>query len=266
LLLIQILNLLECLVYDWSDANEGERYVAFAKAMRSAFRDRFAVYGDSYHVSVPVEELQSKEYAERVAGDEGSSSPHQHDIEAGSTTHFTIVDREGNIACHTQTLGAAWGSGVVIPGTGVLLNNHTNWMDPRPDFGNSIGPNRRPMAGYAPSLFFEKGKPRLAIGSPGSYRIPTAIAQVFLNSHHRGMPLQDAVEAPRIHFDAGPLQMEDDFSGDMAVALSEDGFEISTHPPHEHYFGGVNAVEIHEDGSLSTGADPRRGCLGDVAG
>jgi gamma-glutamyltranspeptidase/glutathione hydrolase len=266
LLLIQILNLLECLIPEWGDANEEGRCVAFAKAMRSAFRDRFAVYGDSYHVQVPVKKLQNKEYAEKMARDDRIPSPHQHDREAGSTTHFTIVDREGNIVCHTQTLGAPWGSGVVIPGTGILLNNHTNWMDPRPGFGNSIGPHRRPMAGYAPSLFLENGKPRLAIGSPGSYRIPTAIVQVVLNSSHRLMSLQSAVEAPRIHFDAGPLQMEGDFPEGMAAALSEAGFEISVHPPHEHYFGGVNAVEIHEDGSLSTGADPRRGCIGEVAG
>jgi gamma-glutamyltranspeptidase/glutathione hydrolase len=213
-----------------------------------------------------VEKLMSKDYAAENARKKNFLSPHEHDRNPGSTTHFTVVDREGNIVCLTQTLGMAWGSGVMVPGTGIILNNHTNWMDPRPGRGNSIGPLKRPMAGYAPAIFFRNGRPWLAIGSPGSYRIPTAVAQVVLNRFHRDMPLQESVEASRIHFDAGPLEVEGNPPEGLSDVLRDGQFGLSRRPYPNHFFGGVNAVEMGEEGELFTGADPRRSCASEIAG
>ncbi len=259
LLMIQILNLMECLVPDMKASSETERVLALAKAMRAAFRDRFSVYGDPLHFDAPVEKLQSKAYAEEIARNGPMARPHGHDREPGSTTHFTIVDGKGNAVCHTQTLGMAWGSGIIVPGTGILLNNHTNWMDPRPGRGNSIGPGRRPMAGYSPAVILENGSPRLAIGSPGSYRIPTAVAQVIMNRFDLGMPLQAAVNAPRVHCDAGPLEAEGDTGPAWEETLRRADFEVVRRPFHDPYYGGVHVVEISPDGSLAAAADPRRG-------
>ena len=258
LLLIQILNFLEVLLPEWDAADEPARGLALARAMRAAFRDRFSVYGDPYHYDMPIARLLSKEYAAAAIVEERSSSVHVHDAEPGSTTHFTVVDPRGNVVCQTQTLGMGWGSGVVPPGTGVILNNHTNWMDPRPGHGNSLGAGKRPMAGYAPSLVFEGEKLRLGVGSPGSYRIPTAVAQVILNLFYRNMTLQEAVEAPRMHLDTGPLHTEDAVDEAVLESARQSGFEVSTYSYPHHFFGGVHAVEVGDGGRLSAFGDPRR--------
>ena len=258
LILIQILNFLEVLLPEWDSADEPTRELALARAMRAAFRDRFSVYGDPYHYDMPMQRLLSKEYAASVIDEERDSGVHLHDAEPGSTTHFTVVDAEGNMVCHTQTLGMNWGSGVVPQGTGIILNNHTNWMDPRPGQGNSLGAGRRPMAGYAPTIVFEGEKLRLGLGSPGSYRIPTAVAQVILNLIYRKITLQKAVEAPRIHLDIGPLHAEDAVDGAILESVSKSGFEVSPYSYPHHFFGGVHAVEVGESGRLTAFGDPRR--------
>ena len=258
LLLIQILNFLEVLLPGWDAADECARALALARAMRAAFRDRFSLYGDPHHFEVPVERLSSKEYAAAALAEERASGGHVHDPRPGSTTHFTIVDAQGNVVCQTQTLGMAWGSGVAPPGTGVLLNNHTNWMDPRPGHANSLGAGRRPMAGYAPALVFEGRRWRLAIGSPGSYRIPTAVAQVFLNLFYRKMSLEDAVEAPRLHLDTGLLHAEDAVEDAVLECARENGFEVATRAYPHHFFGGVHAVQADGGGRLLACGDSRR--------
>ena len=258
LLLIQILNFLEVLLPEWDAADESARGLALARAMRAAFRDRFSVYGDPYHFDMPVERLLSKEYAAAAIDEERASGVFLHDMEPGSTTHFTIVDAQGNVVSHTQTLGMNWGSGVSPQGTGILLNNHTNWMDPRPGRGNSLGVGRRPVAGYAPTLVFEEEKLRLGVGSPGSYRIPTAVAQVILNLFYRNMTLQEAVEAPRMHLDIGPLHAEDAVDGAILDSARQSGFEVSRYAYPHHFFGGVHAVEVSDGGCLTAFGDPRR--------
>ena len=265
LILIQILNFLEVLLPEWDAAAEPARALALARAMRAAFRDRFSVYGDPFHYDMPTERLLSKEYAAAVMDEERASGVHVHDVEPGSTTHFTVVDVKGNVVCQTQTLGLGWGSGVVPPGTGVVLNNHTNWMDPRPGQGNSLGAGKRPVAGYAPTLVFEGENLRLGVGSPGSYRIPTAVAQVILNLFYRSMTLQEAVEAPRMHLDVGSLHTEDAVDGAILGSARQNGFEVSPRSYPHHFFGGVHAVAVGDDGRLTAYGDSRRaGCAGTI--
>ncbi len=258
LILIQILHFLEVLLPKWDAANEAARGLALARAMRAAFRDRFSVYGDPHHFDMPVERLLSKGYAVAAIEKERASDVHLHNTEPGSTTHFTIMDAKGNMVCHTQTLGMNWGSGVVPQGTGILLNNHTNWMDPRPGRGNSLGAGKRPMAGYAPTLVFVEEKLRLGLGSPGSYRIPTAVAQVILDIFYRNKTLQEAVEAPRIHLDIGPLHVENGLDEAVLKYARLHGFEVSPYTYPHHFFGGVHAVEIIDDGRIIAFGDPRR--------
>ena len=258
LLLIQILNFLEVLLPEWDAADDPARGLALARAMRAAFRDRFSVYGDPCYYDMPVQRLLSKEYAAAAIDEERASGAHIHDAQPGSTTHFTVVDAKGNVVCLTQTLGMNWGSGVAPQGTGILLNNHTNWMDPRPGRGNSLGAGKRPMAGYTPTLVFEGEELRLGLGSPGSYRIPTAVAQVILNLFYRNMTLQEAVEAPRMHLDVGPLHAEDAVDGAVLDAARRSGFEVPPYTFPHHFFGGVHAVEVSDDGHLTAFGDPRR--------
>ena len=114
------------------------------------------------------------------------------------------------------------------------------------------------MAGYTPTLIFEGEKLRLGLGSPGSYRIPTAVAQVILNLFYRNMTLQEAVEAPRMHLDIGPLHAEDAISGAVLDAVRQSGFEVSHYAYPHHFFGGVHAVAMSDDGYLTAFGDPRR--------
>ena len=259
LLLIQILNLFELLTRKSKNINELEISLKLVKAMELAFKDRFLLYGDPEFLKSNLDHLLTKNYAGNLIESQKELDVHQHDYETGSTTHFTIIDKLGNAVCQTQTLGAAWGSGVIVPETGILLNNHTNWMDPRPNKPNCISPGKRPVAGFAPTFIFKKNKLQTAIGSPGSYRIPTAIAQVILNQHHLKMNLSDAIRKNRIHCDVGPLYIEGKGRKVLEKKFQDLKFEISHKEYPSHFFGGIHAIEKLENEKLEACGDIRRG-------
>ncbi|MED5578596.1 MAG: gamma-glutamyltransferase [Nitrospinota bacterium] len=258
LLLIQILNLFELQTKKIKNISELEISKMLAKAMKLAFKDRFLLYGDPKFLETDFDNLLTKSYAAKLINSQKEPDVHIHDSEIGSTTHFTIIDKYGNAVCQTQTLGAAWGSGVIVPGTGILLNNHTNWMDPRPNKPNNILPGKRPVAGFAPTLIFKENKLQTAIGSPGSYRIPTAIAQVILNQHHLKMNLADAINKNRMHCDIGPLYLEGEQNRKLEKELQDLKFNLSRKQYPSHFFGGIHAIEKLGNGKLEACGDLRR--------
>ena len=258
LLLIQILNLFEIQRKKIKNLTELEFSLNLVKAMQIAFKDRFSLYGDPKFSEKDFDYLSTKEYARKLIDSIKKLDVHNHEHEMGSTTHFTIIDKQGNAVCQTQTLGAAWGSGIIVPETGILLNNHTNWMDPRPNKPNSILPGKRPIAGFAPTLIFKKNKLQTAIGSPGSYRIPTAIAQVILNQQHLKLNLSDAIKRRRIHCDIGPLYIEGEENDKLEEALKKLQFKITRKEYPSHFFGGIHAIEKLENGELFACGDSRR--------
>ena len=168
------------------------------------------------------------------------------------TTHISVSDGAGNVASMTCSNGE--GSGYFIPGTGIMLNNMMGEDDLHPDGFHSAPPGERVSSMMSPSLLLEDNKVVMVIGSGGSKRIRTAITQVLSLVIDFGMDLQNAINAPRIHWDEKMFQVEPGFGEDALNTLKELG-KIKISPMKNVYFGGVHAVIPEKDG----GADPRRG-------
>jgi gamma-glutamyltranspeptidase/glutathione hydrolase len=169
---------------------------------------------------------------------------------AGGTTHISVVDGDGNAASLSCSLGS--GSGIVVPGTGIHLNN----MLGETHLLGDERPGERLMSLMAPSVLLQDGRPRLVIGSAGSTRLHGAILQVVANVAARGLGVGAAVDAPRIHVEEGVAHCEDPAAADELEAA---GYAIVRWPERNLFFGGVSAVEIRADGSLAAAGDPRRG-------
>ena len=168
-------------------------------------------------------------------------------VDVGGTTHISVVDGDGNVASFSSSLGS--GSGVVVPGTGIHLNNMLGEADLA--VGSTL-PGERLTSMMAPSLLLAAGRPRLVIGSAGSNRLRGAILQVVHNVVARGMDVRAAVDAPRVHDEAGETHAEP--GADAAPAQ-----DVVRWRERNLFFGGVSAVEVLRDGSLVAAGDPRRG-------
>ncbi len=184
------------------------------------------------------------------------------------TTHFVVVDAQGNIVCATQSLSLHFGAGVVPPGTGVVLNNSmSNFSFSEPTSPNYVAPGRRPHSTIAPTIVFRTGKPVFAIGIPGSARIPTAMLQVLLDRLVLNRPLADAIGDTRVHYESAfkkdegvTFEAEQSFPAGDAAALRGLGWKVILPEAagRGRHFGGINAIEFNPDGTLTGYADPRR--------
>jgi gamma-glutamyltranspeptidase / glutathione hydrolase len=170
------------------------------------------------------------------------------------TTHISVLDAEGNAASLSASLGS--GSGVVVPGTGLHLNNMLGELD----LMGASQPGERLTSMMAPSLVLSEGRPRLVLGSAGSARLRGAILQVVGNVVS-GLPVREAVDAPRVHAEGGVVHAEDAAAAD---ALESAGRAVVRWKDRNLYFGGVSAVEVAADGTLAAAGDPRRGGAGVV--
>jgi len=169
---------------------------------------------------------------------------------AGGTTHISVVDGNGDAASLSCSLGSS--GGIVIPGTGIQLNN----MLGEPQLVGETRPGERLTSLMTPALLLRDGIPRLVVGSAGSSRLHGAILQVVANVTARGLGVEEAVEAPRIHFENGVAHCEDAGAADELEAA---GYPVVRWRAQNLFFGGVSAVEIRDDGSLAGAGDPRRG-------
>ncbi|MFL5960427.1 MAG: gamma-glutamyltransferase [Gaiellaceae bacterium] len=193
--------------------------------------------GESDPTPVAVARAMEAQAARREAG-------------VGGTTHISAVDGNGDAASLSSSLGS--GSGVVVPGTGIHLNN----MLGETHLAGEQRPGARLMSLMAPSVLLQAGRPRLVVGSAGSTRLHGAILQVVANVAARGLELGEAVEAPRIHVESGIVHCEDPAAADELEAA---GYTVVRWRERNLFFGGVSAVAIKEDGSLAAAGDPRRG-------
>ncbi len=216
--LIQMLNMLETKPPFESDGDSAPRLHFIAEIMRRAFADRAEHLGDPDFVDVPVDGLLSDEYAAALVAeiDTGVASK-SSDVREGDpyayegpdTTHYSVIDKNGNMVANTYTLNLSYGSGIVVPGTGVLLNNEMDDFSAAPGapnfYGliggekNAIAANKRPLSSMTPALIFKDGEPFMSVGAPGGARIITAVFNVVVNVIDRGMNIADAADAPRIH-------------------------------------------------------------------
>lgn len=223
---LEILNVLERFPAAQTGCDTARGLHLRAEAIHRAFSDRFAHLGDPAYVKAPWERLASKAYAHDVAGalrrrpssGDGATrrrraAPSRRSARrrAGTeecTTHISVVDRQRNMVTLTHTAVSIFGSRVVVPGTGILLNNGMIWFDPEPGKANSVGPGKRALVNMVPVLAFRRDKPYLTLGAPGGRRIISAIPQVIANLIDGGMSLQAAIEAPRLHKESDDLLVD----------------------------------------------------------
>ena len=176
----------------------------------------------------------------------------------GSTTHISVLDSEGNCASVTCSNGS--GSGVLVPGTGVILNNMLGEEDLNPAGFHLIAPGRRVPSMMAPTVVLRGGEIVLALGSAGSNRIRSAILQTVVRAVEQGFPVDAAVEAPRLHFEQGVVQAEPGIDEAALERIERRGLPVLRRPAVNLFFGGVQAVARNpRTGELSGGGDPRRG-------
>lgn len=187
---------------------------------------------------------------------------------AAATTHYAVVDGQGNIVCATQSLSLHFGAGVVAPGTGVVLNDSmSNFAYTRPEGINYVAPGKRPRSTISPSIVFRDGKPLFAIGIPGSSRIPTALLQALLDRLAFDRPIAEAVGDTRFHFERSwrqnneeSFETEDSLPEADLAALKRLGWQVekSEKAGTGKHFGGINVIELNADGTVTGYADPRR--------
>lgn len=184
---------------------------------------------------------------------------------AASTTQISVVDEDGLLVSLTTTAGE--GTGFVVPGTGVILNNMMGEADLHPEGWFRLPPGQRIPSMMAPSLVLDPaGRPALVLGSGGANRIRSAIVQVLVNVLAGGMSLEAAVRASRVHFEAGVLQIEGGNNPTIAPALAAAGYAVNAWAQQHMYFGGVHAVAVLPGGQYVAVGDPRRGGSGLAVG
>jgi gamma-glutamyltranspeptidase / glutathione hydrolase len=180
---------------------------------------------------------------------------------APSTTHISVVDAAGNAASLSASTGC--GSGVIVPGTGVHMNNMLGETDLNVgDRRRSAG--KRMTSMMAPSIVLAGGRPRLVVGSAGSIRLRAAILQIVTNVVAHGLPVQAAIAEPRIHLEGEHLNLEGGIHPEVADALEERGYDVVRWNDLNLYFGGASAVAVDAEGKLEAAGDPRRGGAGVV--
>jgi gamma-glutamyltranspeptidase / glutathione hydrolase len=176
----------------------------------------------------------------------------------GSTTHISVLDGAGMCAAVTCSNGS--GSGVLVPGTGVILNNMLGEEDLNPLGFHSIAPGRRVPSMMAPTVVLRDGEIELGIGSAGSNRIRSAILQTVVRAVEQGLAVDAAIAAPRLHFEAGVVQAEPGIDAAALARIEAGGLAVARRPQINLFFGGVQAVARDPlSGALSGGGDPRRG-------
>jgi gamma-glutamyltranspeptidase/glutathione hydrolase len=177
----------------------------------------------------------------------------------GHTTSFSIADKAGNMVCVTQSLGSVFGSGVVVPGTGVCLNNFLYWADVTPDSPNRVKHGDLMPVCVAPSIVTQDDKPVMALGTPGSYGILQTQAQAIVQYVDFGLPLQQAIEAPRARLtDGRAVLLESRVESKVHEELRARGHALSSGPDWTMRVGGMQGVAVDDAGTFTGGCDPRR--------
>lgn len=274
--LIEMLNILQGYNLGGMGFGSAARNHLIVEAMKRAFADRSQFMGDPAFVKVPVEQLIDPKYADELRGkidpDRDTPSSEIHPgagmiHEGNHTTHYTVVDREGNAVATTYTLNTGYGSGVLVKGAGFLLNNE---MD---DFASKVGvpnvfgliqgeantilPGKRPLSSMTPTIVLKGGKLFMALGSPGGPTIINTVLQTIINVVDHGMNVQEGVSAPRFHHQWLPdvITVEPrGFPADVRRALESMGHKVKI----TGRMGSCHAIMIDpKTGHRLGGVDPR---------
>ncbi|MBO9490577.1 gamma-glutamyltransferase [Endozoicomonas sp. G2_1] len=271
---VQMLNILENFDLEKMGQNSAAAYHLITEAMKLAYADRSKYLGDPDFVDIPTDILTSKAYAKDLAKSisltnataaseiaPGNLAPYESD----ETTHYSVMDKDGNAVANTYTLMFSFGSGVVIEGTGIIMNNNLGNFTLSPDipdaFGlmgsadNLIRPGRRPVSSMTPTIVTKNGKPFLLTGSPGGSKIISTVMQQILNVLAFDMNLADATDAPRIHHQWSPdaLNLEPGISPDTIKILEAMGHNTKT----SKTMGSLQSI-MYKDGLFFGYSDTRR--------
>ena len=275
--LIQMLNMLEEFPIKEMGFGSAESIHILAEVMKRAYADRSKYLGDTDFYKVPSS-LTSKDYAKSLNGfiskdkitpSDEISAGNPFPYESPDTTHFSVMDSFGNAVSNTYTLNFSYGSGMMIPGTGMLINNEMDDFSSKPGTPNGYGllgseanaieGNKRPLSSMTPTIIFKNNEPYMVFGSPGGSRIITTVLQVALNVMDHDMNIAQAVHSPRIHHQWLPeiLMIESGFGPDTERLLTEKGYKL--YPSST--MGSVQAI-MKEGDYFYGSADPRRPSAG----
>jgi len=281
--LLEMLGILEGTDYEKAGSGSASAIHYEAEAMRRAYADRNEYVGDPDFVKVPIAGLLDPAYLSKLRAsiDPERATPSDSvkpgkpvGSESMETTHYSVVDSEGNAVAVTYTLNGGYGNGITVPGLGFLLNNEMDDFASKPGspnmFGlvqgeaNAIAPGKRPLSSMTPTIVLKDGKLFMTAGAPGGSRISTAVLQVILNVLDFGMNVQDAIDAPRVHHQWQPdkLSLERGISPDTVALLKSRGYEVD-------YAPGVvlaQVAAIVSDGGWLQGGSDGRSAAGKAAG
>jgi gamma-glutamyltranspeptidase/glutathione hydrolase len=250
LIICEILNILEGYPVSYLGYGSAETTRLMVEAMRHAYVDRNTALGDPDFVENPVAKLTSKAYAAEIraeidpyrAGVSADLTPEGFG-ESRETTHYSIIDKDGNAVAVTYTLNGSFGSGKVAEGTGILLNNEMDDFTMKPGVpnlyglvqgeANAIEPGKSPLSSMSPTIVSKDGAPFMVIGSPGGSRIITITLEAIMNVIDHGMDLQEAIDAPRVHHQWLPDKVYIEpraLSPDTLRLLAGMGYDVGVDP------------------------------------
>ncbi len=272
--IIQMLNILEDFPISQMGHNTSNTIHVMSEAMKLAYADRAEYLGDTDFVEVPLSGLTSKDYAKELRGTmprytasdsskikQGNPIPYESD----ETTHFSIVDKDGNAISNTYTLNFSYGTGLVAEGTGVLLNNELDDFSAKPGVpngygliggdANAVAGNKRPLSSMSPTLVFDDNGLFLVTGSPGGSRIITTVLQIIMNVIDHDMNIAEATHATRIHHQWLPdeIRVEKDLNKDTINLLKQMGHKVVV----KAVMGSTQSIMRNADGLFGS-SDPRR--------
>ncbi|EAY5298147.1 gamma-glutamyltransferase [Salmonella enterica] len=272
--IVQILNILENFDMNKYGFGSADAIQIMAEAEKYAYADRSEYLGDPDFVNVPWQALTSKTYAKSIAGqiDINKAKPSSEirpgklaPYESDQTTHFSVVDKDGNAVAVTYTLNTTLGTGIVAGNTGILLNNQMDDFSAKPGVpnvyglvggeANAVGPKKRPLSSMSPTIVVKDGKTWLVTGSPGGSRIITTVLQMVVNTIDFGMNVAEATNAPRFHHQWLPdeLRVEKGFSPDTLKLLEQKGQKVAL----KEAMGSTQSIMVGPDGELYGASDPR---------
>jgi gamma-glutamyltranspeptidase / glutathione hydrolase len=277
--LLQMLKTLDGFNLSQYDVNSFEKYHLLSEAMHLSYADRAAYAGDPEFVTVPLKGLLHPEYIKErqalisldkmntnvTAGDpwkyENAEANYQqtsqpNDRNYGETTHFTVTDRWGNVVSYTTTIEQVFGTGIMVPGYGFMLNNELTDFDAIPGGANEVQPNKRPLSSMTPTIVFEDDRPVLTVGSPGGPTIITSVLQTILHAIEYDMELKAAIEEPRIYTNStSSYRYEAGIPADVINELNALGHKFGASPTT---IGNVQSIQINPDGTFKGVADSSR--------
>ena len=271
--ILEMLNVLEGYKLNGFQHNSADYLHLLAETMKHAFADRAQFLGDPDFVHVPARKLTAKGYAEwirgRIATDKTRPPTfygyYNYNAEKGGTTHFSVVDRFGNVVSCTQSVNTRFGSKLLVPRAGIVLNNEMDDFAIHSEIGNvygligneanSLQPKKRPLSSMSPTIILNGNRPELVVGGAGGPRIINATLQTILNVLDFRMPVKTAVETERMHHQWMPdrLILEAKISGDRRKALEERGHAVR----EQNALGVVQAITV-SGAEASGAADPRK--------